>query len=262
MDLAKLNSATKYPSILTYHEMGDRGRLNPKVQVPFPAGETLYVNEKVDGTNARIIIPPDCNPVVHGTRRKYLIGSREELLTAAGDLVYAPDYGIVDVLRPIAEGLPPHPDSLRTFYFEVFGAGLPAEKQYTDQKRTSVRLFDESEVPLNVLDMPIEKIAAWRDHGGQRFLDVHFVEEHIECLKHDGLITDLDMVPHLETVADLPDTIEATYEWFKAYEKSECDLGGGKGRSEGVVVRTGDRRMIAKLRFEDYERTLGIKRKQ
>lgn len=46
MDLRKLNSATKYPSILTYHEMGDRGRLNPTVQVPFLEGQDILVSEK------------------------------------------------------------------------------------------------------------------------------------------------------------------------------------------------------------------------
>jgi hypothetical protein len=42
----------------------------------------------------------------------------------------------------------------------------------------------------------------------------------------------------------------------QAYTESLCNLGGGLGKAEGVVVRTPDRSVIAKLRFEDYDRTL------
>ncbi len=31
MDIQKINSITKYPSILTYHEIGERGRLKESV---------------------------------------------------------------------------------------------------------------------------------------------------------------------------------------------------------------------------------------
>jgi hypothetical protein len=37
-------------------------------------------------------------------------------------------------------------------------------------------------------------------------------------------------------------------------------MGDGLGRAEGVVIRTHDRKKIAKLRFEDYEKTLGVRR--
>jgi hypothetical protein len=35
IDLGKLNSMTKYPSILTYHELGDKGVLKDALLVPF-----------------------------------------------------------------------------------------------------------------------------------------------------------------------------------------------------------------------------------
>ncbi len=35
IDLVKLNSMTKYPSILTYHALGDKGMLQETVQIPF-----------------------------------------------------------------------------------------------------------------------------------------------------------------------------------------------------------------------------------
>lgn len=31
MDLKKMNSLTKYPSILTYHQLGERGRLTEEL---------------------------------------------------------------------------------------------------------------------------------------------------------------------------------------------------------------------------------------
>jgi len=251
MDLDKLNSATKYPSILTYHEMGDRGRLTQKVQVPFPAGQTIHLTEKIDGTNARIIVLPD-GP------RKYIIGSREEFLFAQGDLIFGKEYGIVKTLQPIADNLSIK-DVIRIFYFEIFGAGLPAAKQYTDGKITSARVFDIAEVPLDILENPIDRIAAWRDHGGQTFYPKANLEEFVRFLSIAYKMP-IGLVPSMESVQELPTTLEATYEWLKTYEKSLCDLGGGQGHAEGIVARTEDRKTIAKIKFEDYERTLGVKR--
>lgn len=251
MDLDKLNSATKYPSILTYHEMGDRGRLRDTVQVPFPAGDPVYLTEKLDGTNARILMLPD------GPRR-YIIGSREEFLTAQGDLIFGKEYGIVKALEPIAERLSAQHGYIAVHFFEVFGAGLPAAKQYTAGQTIAVRLFDVALIPLDALDKPIEKIAAWRDHGGQPFMRLDQLEHVVEGFQESGI--PINQVPSQGAVTSLPTALDATYEWLKAFERSQCDLGGGQGRAEGVVARTLDRKTIAKIRFEDYERTLGVKR--
>ncbi|MFI7515873.1 hypothetical protein ACIBVK_20520 [Micromonospora echinofusca] len=56
----------------------------------------VTLTEKVDGTNARIVGLPG---------GAYLIGSREELLYARGDLIGNPALGIVDALRDVAERL-------------------------------------------------------------------------------------------------------------------------------------------------------------
>lgn len=256
MDLDKLNSATKYPSILTYHGMGDRGRLTQTVQVPFPAGEKIHLTEKVDGTNGRIILLPEKRPIAHFGDRRYLIGSREELLFAEKDLVYQADYGIVDALKPVADRLGAHPDLIFVFFFEVFGGDLPGSKQYTSSKAVSLRIFDVARVPLEALDRPIEKIASWRDHGGQDFLTDEGLNAQIRSM--EGIA--LARVPWIGVVDCLPVTVEETYGWLKGFEKSRCDLGGGRGRAEGVVVRTSDRKAIAKIRFEDYEKTLGVRR--
>jgi len=115
-------------------------------------------------------------------------------------------------------------------------------------------LFDVCTVPYEILGKPIEQIASWRDHGGQWF----WRDEEID-IAAGGLR--VERAPSCGTVESLPTSIEATYEWLKAFETSKCDLGGGQGRAEGVVARTADRKTIAKLRFEDYERTLGVKRR-
>lgn len=64
VDLAKLNSMTKYPSILTYHALGDKGVLQDAVQIPFSG--RIVGTEKVDGTNTRLIFCPD-GAVIVGT---------------------------------------------------------------------------------------------------------------------------------------------------------------------------------------------------
>lgn len=250
MDLAKLNSATKYPSILTYHEMGDRGRLQPTVQVSFPKGQKVRITEKIDGTNGRVVV---LNIEEEAKlRRRFLIGSREEFLTADGDLIPNPTYSIVEALRPVASKLDNILGTMRVFFFEVFGGGeLPAAKQYTDKKILAARLFDVASIPLDILEQPIEKIASWREHGGQSFYDEAAV----------SLLSGVERVPFIGCCDELPTGIQETYDWLKLLIKTtKVDLGGGKGRPEGVVIRTDDRKAIAKLRFEDYERTLGIKR--
>jgi hypothetical protein len=64
---------TKYPSIPTYHTLGEKGTLLEET-VSFE-GEVI-LTEKVDGTNARIILLPDGS---------FILGSREELLYASLD---------------------------------------------------------------------------------------------------------------------------------------------------------------------------------
>jgi len=255
MDLAKLNSATKYPGIETYHEMGDRGRLNDIVRVPFPAGEALQITEKVDGTNGRIVVLPN------GPRR-YLIGSREEFLFAQGDLVWNTTYDIKTVLEPIAETLPEAPgDAALVWFFEVYGTGLPGAKQYTEKGVKGARLFDIARVPLSILEQPIEQIASWRDHGGQDFLPpMSGVQELILPLQAVKRVPAWFTKP-IAGFEPPPVSLKDTLQWLTQFSISRVHLDEGQGRAEGVVVRTADRKAIAKMRFEDYERTLGVKRK-
>ena len=104
IDLGKLNSMTKYPSILTYHNLGDKGILQETVQIPFEG--RVIGTEKVDGTNTRMIFCPDQSVVV---------GSREDLLWERRDLIGNPAMGIVEavketVQRLVRRSLPSRPD--------------------------------------------------------------------------------------------------------------------------------------------------------
>src|SRR5262249_36727191 len=123
-DLNKLNSMTKYPSIPTYHALGDRGALLEAVQVPF-AGRVLGT-EKVDGTNCRLIFCPDGSAPV---------GSREDLLWERRDLIGNPAMGIVEAVRDAVgrlHGRLCRPDRVAVYYVEVFGRNVGgAARQYT-----------------------------------------------------------------------------------------------------------------------------------
>ena len=114
MDLRRLNSVTKYPSILTYHGLGEKGSLLDVRNVEFD-GLTALVTEKVDGTNSRVILMPD---------GVWLIGSREELLHASGDLIHNPAMGIVDELSEtagrLARDIGAEPDVITTVYVETY----------------------------------------------------------------------------------------------------------------------------------------------
>ena len=242
VDLRKLNSATKYPSIPTYHVLGEKGSLLEEI-VDLGGGE-LIVTEKVDGTNSRIILMPD---------GRYLIGSREELLHAQGDLIHNPALGIVETLKATADRvggvIPAQEETVVTVYLETYGGKTTAAaKQYTSRREFGYRVFDVSQVSVSQLDRELESISSWREHGGQDFLEEPALQEFTTNVE-------LELTPRL-TAGPVPASIEETHEWPSATISEtlvalDTDAGG---RPEGVVVRTSDRSRIAKIRFEDYER--------
>jgi hypothetical protein len=250
LDLKKVNSATKYPSILTYHELGERGQLKESVQVPFSQDDDIIVTEKIDGTNARIILFPE---------GKYLIGSREDLLHARNDLIYNSSMNIVETVKKFAE------DAVRPLWIaleqavivlfgEVYGGKTSKHGKNYSNGKTSFRLFDAAFFKAKdfeeLLEKPIESIASWRDNGEQVFfpdVDVQDISRRIGC----------------QTVFPLkagvpPASIEDTYKWLSEIlpGMTNVPIEGMGGKPEGVVIRTKDRSKIAKIRFEDYERTL------
>lgn len=249
VDLRALNSLTKYPSISTYHELDPRngGLLESVTAFPGPVIGT----EKVDGTNSRIVLLPDGS---------YLLGSREELLYARGDLIGNPSQGIVASLRSVADALPDPElpaDTLRVYYLELYGGKIGGQaKQYSGRGAVGWRLFDVAEVGdlRERLEWPAERISAWREAGGQTWA----TEDELRA------VTAFDLAPRLFTVdgGELPADVAGMHAFLG--ERLPGTLvaldDSGLGRAEGIVLRTPDRSVIAKARFQDYERTLKRRR--
>ncbi|MUT64659.1 RNA ligase family protein [Paenibacillus sp. NEAU-GSW1] len=257
MDLKKLNSLTKYPSILTYHKLGERGRLTEELTDErglLNGSDKLYVYEKVNGENARIILFKN-----QYDEMDYLIGSREELLYAKGDRIGNPYGNIAEFLKPIAEKFienhTPQDDwALTVIYQESYGGKTKAAKNYTEDKTQSYKVFDVFSLSRGELDsllsLPHEKIAEWREHGNQPFYNEEEKTTFIQTnnLEYAPLVAELNG-------AQLPRLIEETFNFLKGFEQTKVGI-NATGKSEGIIVRSVDRKQIRKIRFEDYERTL------
>ena len=261
-DKAKINSLTKYPSILTFHKTAQRGGLAPELtEGPSRIGKQLFVTEKVDGSNSRIVFFTDEN----GKIKDFFIGSRENMLYVSGDRCFNEDGHIVENILPIATSIIEkmiHEDisfpssSIVTFYFEHFGGHNNGWKQYTAGNTYGARLFDikaiKYEIANKILSLPVEQIAGAReaDAYGEWYSVGHMIAIcGILGIRH---------VPYINTVngEDIPDTLRGAFDWLKQFDKSAVVLDEkGIGNSEGVVVRTEDRKYIKKLRFEDYQKT-------
>lgn len=245
-----LDSMTKYPSIPTWHVLDGKGTLTD--QTPEVAADTeLAVTEKVDGTNGRIVRLGD----------RWWIGSRDNLLVRS-DGVFAPgpdnplEHAIVDTLRPIAERTVGFADKVSVWFLEVFGSGIGSSaKEYTSRGGlVSCRLFDHAVIANSseILSWTPERISGWRKRGGQAFSPAHEFASQLS-----GLV---ETVPALRIVkaSDLPRRIEDGRPFIeRQVSRTRCQLDeGALGRPEGVVVRTGDRKLIFKLRLEDYDRAM------
>lgn len=257
VDLTKLNSLTKYPSIPTYHSLDPKNGLLLEDHLQPP--DKVIGTEKIDGTNARVICLLD----------GFILGSREELLYAQGDVIGNPALGIKDALKIVGHTCFGYcdaafgtlkADTIPVFYFEVYGGKVTAaSKQYTGERAVSYRLFDVALIPAveEKLKWSIEKFSIWREQDVARFLGE-------EGLKDAAEQTGISLAPRLFSDYQFPltegheKTLQQLRQWLPS---SRCTLDGGAGgTAEGVVVRSPDRSFIAKLRFEDYERT--IKRKK
>ena len=244
-DLDRLNTLTKYPSIPTYHALDPAGGRLTAGAAAF--GGPALLTEKVDGTNARVVLLPGGD---------YLIGSRAEFLLARGDLIGNPALGIVDALRDAADRLcDGYADEAVTVYFgEVYGGKVTgASRQYTGKRTVGFRLFDVARLADygKLLGRPAAALSAWREGGGQTFLP----EPDLAAAADRA---GLDLTPRLATVPALPTGLEETAAFLAAtLPRTRCALDDAAGgRPEGLVARTADRSAIAKLRTEDYRRTL------
>lgn len=253
VDLGRLNSTTKYPSILTYHQLGKRGMLLPATTCAFDSdSDDVSVTEKIDGLNARIVLTPD---------DYFILGTREDFVYGRGDFIVNEKYGLVNTLGPIAERLlksfrtwmsdSEMPDTAMVIFGELYGGNINAYKQYTGKSELGYRVFDIA-VIRNITkfleENTREKISLWRENGGQEFL-------RVDDLKNSCEFFELEMVPFVKASAP-PTGVKETHEWLKNTISSSfaCLDDGGKSDPEGLVVRTHDRKKICKIRFEDYAR--------
>lgn len=258
--LRKLNTITKYPSILTYHNLGPKGSLvDSLVEERCFENKPIFITEKIDGTNSRIVFITG----EHGEVVDYIIGSREELLFAFGDRIINPALGVVNNLKPIADAImllsdgnvPLHANSMYCLYGETYGGNINGAKQYSGHGTYGIRFFDMWQMPLDhvldLMEMPIDRISNWREHDGQPFARVDVLEMFCDDFG-------LERVPYIrETVGtEIPNDLQGVWDWMQEFASSTALIDNdGKGMSEGVVVRYADRSLIRKIRFEDYMRT-------
>ena len=127
----------------------------------------IEVTEKIDGTNARIILPLGSAP---------LIGSRTELLHYLPEVIYNPAQGIVETLKTTAGHVAQvlvhgaDEDHLLVLFGEVFGGKTSSgAKNYSAAGVTGFRLFGVAEIPVEMLGWRRDKVARWRDAGSQSF---------------------------------------------------------------------------------------------
>jgi hypothetical protein len=250
-DLGKLNSLTKYPSIPTYHTIGDKGVFTDEhLDLTGP----LIVTEKVDGVNARILLLPDGD---------YILGTREEFVYAKGDRIGNPAEGVLEHVKAIAERISTIMTDvpiLTVVFGELYGHGIGRNGREYGNKSTGFRVFDvmtmDQAEAANALAMPREKIASWRQHGHQPFI----ARRNLDMWCH---AVELDMVPVITEVGSLPTGHEDVLHWLtNTLSRTLCGLDPNvNGQCEGVVVRSADRKQIAKIRFQDYQRTLRAARK-
>ncbi|MET9089418.1 RNA ligase family protein [Streptomyces sp. NPDC004237] len=246
INLESLNSATKYPSIVTFHERDPkRGMLTEKPIDTF-AGNVL-LTEKVDGTGTRIVAFPNGD---------YIIGSREHLLHARGDLVANLTDGVVETLRPVADALwtPGSGTQVVVLYLEVYGGNIGRNaSQYTGNGRTGFRMFDAAAVPGSVLVRTPAEAASWREDGGQNFLTEQELQD-MAVRQGIGLTPRLGMLP----ASEVPTGIEEMHAFLTSrIPETNVALDADAGRiPEGIVLRTEDRSVIAKARLQDYANTL------
>jgi hypothetical protein len=256
--LRALNTLTKYPSIETYHVLGERGRLTDQVRAFLPS-DVLYLTEKIDGTNVRIIFLPDGSAV---------LGSRENLLWANGDLFFDPAQGIVEGMRDLV--LEMNERRLRSelghlgyetcvLYGEFYGGKVTAaSKQYTTTQQSGFRLFDVQFLKtadlVRLRTETLEELSWWRESNQQQWVTAFGLERIV------GHFPGLSKVPSVRVTlgSDFPTDIGFMYEYLKAVlPQTQASLEPELvGKSEGMIARTIDRKKIVKIRFEDYERTL------
>lgn len=259
-----VNSATKYPSILTLHGMSGNGILLPSLTTDLTQ-DPLFATEKIDGTNVRIII----------YNGEYLIGSREEILCHSGDLYHNTALDIVDLLRKLlpltleqlANRIHFEYQRMIVVYGELYGGKTTANSKQYGKDANDFRVFDVAQfwdIDINsVMSMSPEQISSWREKEtengikyGQQFFDVDDIKDF--CLKCE--LEQVPMVPFILNGTSHHEVLEAMDEALPETLSALSD--SALRRPEGIVLRSPGRSKIVKLRFEDYAKTLGTRGNQ
>ena len=240
----KINTLTKYPSILTLHKLGEKGRLLPEMTTDI-SGESMYATEKIDGTNVRII----------SYNGDYAFGSREFILYHCDDLYFDPAMGIVEGLKRLDVRIPQAPN-LTVVYGELYGMSISSNSKWYGKDSLGFRVFDVAVYKdLSILELPQESISLWREKEtengivyGQNFLSRKEIDEQF---------SNYALVPAIEF--ELKDfqhssVLDALRQYSPTTRVALSETATNK--CEGVVLRNESRTKIVKLRFEDYERTL------
>lgn len=250
----KLNSMTKYPSILTYNALGGKGGMAMGLcdGEGFPSNTILEATEKVDGTNTRMVVIGD----------DYVIGSRTQFIHAKHDRIINDKQIIpcIDALREF-EG---EDGYMYVIYGEAYGAGIQdGSKVYVALgDETKFRVFDVYKISLdkveNLLHQPQNVISHWRDNNEQPWYNTDELREFCNTYH-----VDRTPIVNIFNSNEMPIETPDVYEFLKNFSESHSLIGSSEGvenlnkkygRAEGIVVRTPDRSFIRKLRFEDYRK--------
>lgn len=240
----KINTLTKYPSILTLHQLGEKGRLKNELTTPIQ-GEKMYATEKIDGTNARIIC--------YGS--EYLIGAREFILHHSHDLYFDNAQGIVDGLKELNVKIP-QTDLFTVIYGEFYGGKTSANSKWYGQDRNGFRVFDIAVYnDLSMLEMSQNEISKWRERESE--IGIIYGQNFLTRSEMQTQFSDFELVPLVEfELGDMSHKVVLD-NLKKFIPTTNVALSeNALKKSEGVVLRNESRSKIVKVRFEDYERTL------
>jgi hypothetical protein len=240
----KINSLTKYPSILTLHKIGEKGRLTNELTTDL-GGEQMYATEKIDGTNVRLVC----------WGNEYLIGSREFVLHYCQDLYFDTAQGIVEGIKELKTKML-STNTLTVVYGELFGGKMSSNSKQYGTEKLGFRVFDIAQFSdLSILDQNLDEISRWREYEtakgiiyGQKF----FNNDELSFYSND-----FQLVPSVKF--DLGDYSHKTIltNLYQYLPETQVALSSSAlKRPEGLVLRNHNRSKIVKLRFEDYERTL------
>jgi hypothetical protein len=242
----KINTLTKFPSILTLHRFGEKGRLSMEFSLDNPEIlKNAQASEKIDGTNVRIICYGD----------EFLIGSREFLLYHSSDLFYDPAMGIVDAIKTLVSKIP-NSETLTVIYGELYGGKISANSKNYGSDKLAFRIFDVAIFEdLSILEKSLSEISLWRERETDK--GIIYGQNFLERADVLSKFSDFDLVPLVDF--DLGDfshqaILDNLHKFIPKTNVAHSE--NALMKPEGIILRTADRKNIVKIRYEDYERTL------